>query len=185
MNSSTVLSGFIEAGIRHYKVSDLPAEELVYFNPFNPTPSDGAIGIPLDENLGWSCYGSDSGSLTYDIYFGTNRNPPLVKSNHKSTSYEPGTLKPDTNYYWQVVVKDGGYAVKGGVWRFKTEKKPISESVSKDKESRETCKGVEETTINSTVYDTEIPLGLSRCRNSRIFNEATREHGISRKRISK
>lgn len=130
---SSSLGGFIEAGIRHYKVSDLPAEELVYFKPFNPIPPDGALGIPLDVNLGWSCYGSDSGSLTYDIYFGTNRNPPLVKSNHKSTSYEPGTLKQDTTFYWQVVVKDGGYAVKGDVWRFKTNKKH-SRSVSKDRE---------------------------------------------------
>lgn len=138
---SSSLGGFIEAGIRHYKVSDLPAEELVYFKPFNPIPSDGAIGIPLDENLGWSCYGSDSSSLTYDIYFGTNRNPPLVKSNHKSTSYDPGTLKPYTTYYWQIVAKDGGYTVKGDVWSFKTQKKPINSSVSRDEGSKGSRKG--------------------------------------------
>ena len=137
---SSSFGGFIEEGIRHYKVSDLPAEELIYIKPFAPIPYDGAIGVPIDEILGWSCYGPDSSSLTYNIYFGTNRNPPLVKSNHKSTSYDPGTLKPYTTYYWQIVVKDGGYTVKGDVWHFKTEKKLVNGSVSKDEERKGTCK---------------------------------------------
>ncbi|MEO0275149.1 MAG: Ig-like domain-containing protein, partial [candidate division WOR-3 bacterium] len=79
--------------------------------PSNPNPADGAINVSTNTTLSWACSDPDGDSLVYDIYFGTDTTPPLVRSNHTSTSYNPGTLNYSTTYYWKVVAKDG----RGGV----------------------------------------------------------------------
>jgi len=89
--------------------------------PSNPNPVDNATGVSIDVTLSWSCSDPDGDSLTYDIYFGTTSNPPLVKSNHTSTTYNPGTLNYNTTYYWKIVAKDGKEGTtEGPIWRFTT-----------------------------------------------------------------
>jgi len=89
--------------------------------PSNPNPVDNATGVSIDVTLSWSCSDPDGDSLTYDIYFGTSSSLSLVKSDHTSNTYDPGTLQYSTTYYWKIVAKDGrGEVTEGPVWRFTT-----------------------------------------------------------------
>ncbi len=94
--------------------------------PDKPNPSNGATGISIDVTLSWHCSDPDQGDvLTYDIYFGTSSNPPLVASGITSTSYTPGTLSYSTTYYWRVVAKDEhGATTSSETWHFTTEAAP-------------------------------------------------------------
>jgi len=97
-------------------VNHLPAA------PSNPYPVDNAMNVPIDVTLSWSCSGPDGDSLTYDFYSGTDSNPPLVKSNHTSDSFNPGTHQYNTTCYWKIAVKDGrGRETEESVWKFTTE----------------------------------------------------------------
>lgn len=72
--------------------------------PSNPNP-DNETGVSITTTLSWTCSDPDGDSLTYDVYFGTSPTPPLVQSNHTSTTYNPGTLNYGTKYYWKIVRK--------------------------------------------------------------------------------
>ncbi|UYZ39565.1 MAG: PKD domain-containing protein [Candidatus Methanospirare jalkutatii] len=87
--------------------------------PSNPSPSDGATNVPIDTSLSWSCSDPDGDTLKYDIYLGTSIPPPLVKSDHTSTTYDP-ILENNTTYYWKVVAKDGYAETEGDIWSFTT-----------------------------------------------------------------
>jgi len=110
-----------------------PVETKV-FTPLPPdvpvynTPANGATGIATTgTSLTWN--GGLWGQL-YDIYFGTNPNPPLVASNQKlgpsqfATDYRTyalPTLQPGTTYYWKIVSKTMAYVTAAGpVWSFMT-----------------------------------------------------------------
>jgi len=89
--------------------------------PTNPNPPDGEMGISTNPTLSWDCSDPDGDTLTYDVYFGTSNNPPLVKADYTSTTYNPGTLDYGRTYYWKIVAKDGkGGVTEGPVWRFTT-----------------------------------------------------------------
>jgi len=89
--------------------------------PSNPNPSDGETNVSIHPILSWSCSDPDGDPLTYDIYFGTSSDPPLVESNHVGRSYEPGDLEYDTTYYWRIVARDSkGAESIGPVWSFTT-----------------------------------------------------------------
>jgi len=90
--------------------------------PSNPIPSNDATNVSITSLLSWTCTDPDGDTLTYDIYFGTSSNPPLVKSEHTSTTYNLGTLDYGTTYYWKIVAKDGkGGVTEGPIWSFTTE----------------------------------------------------------------
>ena len=92
------------------------------YPPSNPSPANGALNQPVNLTLTWSCTDPDGDPLTYDVYFGTNNNPPLVSGNQSSTSYNPGQLDSNTIYYWKIVAKDNqGATTSGPVWHFSTE----------------------------------------------------------------
>lgn len=89
--------------------------------PSNPTPSDNATGITINPTLSWECYDPDGDTLIYDIYFGTDSNPPLIKLGHTSRSYSPGPLQYGSKYHWKIVAKDGRGGVREGlIWSFTT-----------------------------------------------------------------
>jgi len=93
--------------------------------PSNPDPVNRAIGVSDTPTLSWQCIDPDGDSLTYDVYFGTSTNPPLVKSDLENTIYDPGILNYSTTYYWKVVAKDGkGGITQGSVWSFTTIMRP-------------------------------------------------------------
>ena len=96
------------------------------YEPANPSPSDGATDVPIDETLSWAGGDpDDDDTVTYDVYFGTDTNPPLVYENQPGTTYDPGTLDYDTQYYWQIVAKNNkGASSEGEVWVFTTAATP-------------------------------------------------------------
>jgi len=89
--------------------------------PFNPAPSNGATNVSINTILSWNCSDPDGDALRYDVYFGTDSNPPLVEDSSTSLVYNPGTLKYDTRYYWKIVAKDDkGGSTEGPIWSFIT-----------------------------------------------------------------
>jgi len=92
------------------------------YKPGNPSPADGAVNIPIDIDLSWSGGDPDAGdTVTYDVYFGTDSNPPMVSNDQLETTYDPGTLDYSTLYYWRIVAKDEhGASNESEVWCFTT-----------------------------------------------------------------
>ena len=83
----------------------------------DPYPADGAEDVPLDIVLSWN---PGSGATSQDVYFGTSSSPPLVASQTQS-DYSPGTLEPDTRYWWHIdEIEADGTVVTGDVWSFTT-----------------------------------------------------------------
>jgi len=94
--------------------------------PSSPSPVNGAIDQEIDVDLSWTCSDPDGDNLSYDVYFGNLSNPPLVISNHLSTSYNLGTLANSTTYYWKIVAQDeGGLETVGPIWNFTTRQASI------------------------------------------------------------
>ncbi len=90
--------------------------------PSNPTPESGATSQSIRTILSWTCSDPDSGdTVRYDVYFGSTSSPSRVSQNQIGTTYTPGTLAYETDYYWRVVARDNHAAEKGGpLWRFRT-----------------------------------------------------------------
>ena len=109
----------------HESVYLSPQGNLPPNPPSNPSPANGATRVSINPTLSWSCSDPDGDPLTYDIYFGTGTDPPLVKSDHPSNSYSPGTLSYSTTYYWKIVAKDDhGHSTSSPVWHFRTRSPP-------------------------------------------------------------
>jgi parallel beta-helix repeat protein len=89
--------------------------------PSNPNPSNNATNIPVDTILSWTCTDPDGNPLTYDVYFGTNPDPPKYSSNQTGTTYDPVTINYNTKYYWKVVAWDSHDASTiSPIWDFNT-----------------------------------------------------------------
>ncbi len=89
------------------------------FAPSNPLPPDNATGISSDPILSWTAGDPDPGDvLTYDVYFGSSTDPPLVSQNQSATVFDPGHLSVDV-YHWRVVARDDqGLETQGPTWTF-------------------------------------------------------------------
>lgn len=133
---SEYFDGYIDE-VRIYSNSLTPSEIQNLYNspggennppspPTNPSPYPGAIGIDVNAELSWSCSDPDSGdSLTYNVYFGTNPNPPLVSIGQTGNTYKPATMSYSTPYYWKIVAKDNhGAVTNGSIWSFTTTDQP-------------------------------------------------------------
>ena len=98
-----------------------PDPEVPY-PPTNPNPPTQATDVPIYADLSWDCHNPNIYSLLYDVYFGTNPNPPIVSNNQISTIYDPGTLNEGTTYYWKIIVYDGAQnnSTIGDIWEFTT-----------------------------------------------------------------
>ncbi len=96
--------------------------------PCNPSPINGEENVPIDTNLSWDGGDYDPGdAVTYDIYFGTETNPPLVDQigpfswSQIDISYDLFDLNSNTTYFWKIVSKDmQGATAKSPVWSFTT-----------------------------------------------------------------
>lgn len=89
--------------------------------PNSPIPGHGDDWVEIDTLLEWNCVDPDSDILSYNIYFGSNNPPPLVKTNHTLPSFQPGTLEPNTYYYWMIEAYDAYGAITiGPLWEFLT-----------------------------------------------------------------
>jgi len=87
--------------------------------PSNPNPWDEALNINPDADLSWSCSDPNNDPITYDVYFGTSSNPPLVSSGQSQKNYDPGTMDCGQKYYWKIVAEDDeGESTVGPIWCF-------------------------------------------------------------------
>ena len=86
--------------------------------PFSLTsPADGAnLATSTSTTLAW---GASSGATSYDVYFGTSINPPLL-GNQTGTSAGV-TVAAGSTYFWRVVAKNSCSQVlapASGTWAF-------------------------------------------------------------------
>ena len=80
------------------------------------SPPQGASNVSLVPALTWT---AAAGAASYDIYFGTSSSPPYVAST-TGTSYSPGTLAPNTTYYWYLISKNAAGSTASLIWSFAT-----------------------------------------------------------------
>ncbi|MFC1696451.1 PKD domain-containing protein [Pseudomonadota bacterium] len=85
----------------------------------NPSPANGATGVPVSTTLSWS---AGAGADTHDVYFGTTPGSPAPVSNGQAgTSYTPSAdLDPSTTYYWRVDETNIIGTTAGVQWSFTT-----------------------------------------------------------------
>ena len=94
--------------------------------PSNPSPADGAVDQDLNMVLSWTGGDPDGDTVTYDVFFSTAPSPAtLICDNVFAATCDPGTLSPNTHYYWQVVATDQhGASSSGAIWDFQTGSEP-------------------------------------------------------------
>jgi hypothetical protein len=106
------------------KLTDYPPA-----TPSSPSPADetfidisGSKEAPDFPPLTWTCADPEGGSLVYQLYFGETF-PPRLKGEYSffPKAQLPGKLKPNTNYYWKIIVMDRGKVrTEGPLWKFFT-----------------------------------------------------------------
>lgn len=88
-------------------------------------PTDGETSVGLNDLLSWT---PGTNNSFFDVFFDVT--PTLttpVSTSQVGTSYDPGTLLPNTTYYWRVDAKNVlGDAVAGDLWSFTTVPEPGS-----------------------------------------------------------
>ena len=119
--------------------------------PKNPIPINGSVNVSIYTDLKWDGGDPDGDQVTYDIYFGTTTPPPLIKNNHSSTTYEPGTMNLTTKYYWKIISYDEfDTKSEGPIWTFTTEKQINREP------TRPTISGDQVIHVPNKVYEYQI-----------------------------
>jgi hypothetical protein len=88
----------------------LPAPALV-------SPANGASGLSTTPTLSWT---ASTGAASYAVYVGTSLAPLFVAS-VTTTSYVPSSLNFSTQYYWQVVARNGNGVSSSAIWSFATQ----------------------------------------------------------------
>ncbi|WP_203257210.1 fibronectin type III domain-containing protein [Hyunsoonleella ulvae] len=109
-------------------MSQFYTEEVPNSNhlPFAPSLVNPFLGQILENGttniaLEWTGADADNDPLTFDVYFGKDKDAlTMVAENTDTTTYEANLDTADTTYYWKVVVKDDkGATVTGPLWYFK------------------------------------------------------------------
>lgn len=80
------------------------------------TPANGAVVSGKVVGLTWA---AASGATSYDVYWGTASNPPLLKSN--LTSLKLNVKPAKTTYYWRVVAKNASGATSSTTASFRVQ----------------------------------------------------------------
>ncbi len=75
--------------------------------------------------LTWSSLDADNDPITYDVGFGTDNPPAIVVNGQPDSTYDPGMLQYNTQYFWRIVAHDDqGNVTNGPVWSFTTIDQP-------------------------------------------------------------
>ncbi len=89
--------------------------------PTLPSPATGSTDKPTYLLLKWTASDPEGDPITFDVYFGTEQNPPLLVSGIDEMEVDPGFLDYETVYYWKVVAKDNhGLEAVSPLWTFTT-----------------------------------------------------------------
>jgi hypothetical protein len=110
-----------KGSVRHFTVDDGKAG--------HPNPADGASHVPVEMGLSWT-----PGALatSHDVYFGTDFNDvndansswavgtSVYKGGQEANSFDPGSLRLNSTYYWRIDEVGATTFVKGDVWSSKT-----------------------------------------------------------------
>ncbi|TBN06850.1 hypothetical protein EYD45_02910 [Hyunsoonleella flava] len=106
-----------------FYTEEVPGSNHLPFAPDLIAPFLGQIldGGTATINLEWSASDVDNDPITFDIYFGKDKDAlSLVAENTTETTFGANLDTADTTYYWKVVVKDDkGGTVTGPIWHFK------------------------------------------------------------------
>ncbi|MEJ2721570.1 MAG: hypothetical protein P8181_10605, partial [bacterium] len=87
-----------------------------------PVPADSTGDHGLTTQLGWNIPPPGFGPV-FDIYFGTDTDPPLVDSFLVNPTYDPDTLECGTQYFWRIVSHDTT-DIESPLWTFWTQTCP-------------------------------------------------------------
>lgn len=89
--------------------------------PSDPNPANGTTGSTIETDINWVCTDPDGDPLTYDIYFGTQADPPLVIEGISEDTFDPGVLDYFTQYFWKIIAHDDhSNSTESPVWSFIT-----------------------------------------------------------------
>jgi uncharacterized protein (TIGR02145 family) len=95
------------------------------FKAINPSPTDLSGDNLLSVMLTWESYDPEGDTLTFDVCFGVDENPPIAVTGISEQSYTTDTLEYSTTYYWKIVAHDNqGNSTEGEVWSFITMTNP-------------------------------------------------------------
>ena len=98
---------------------------VVSYAPFPAEAVSPLFGqsITISENtvsLEWKGADVDNDIIYYDLYFGTDPNPPLLKAGLKESSFNVQSIAPDKTYYWKVLSYDSaGNNSDSGLFEFR------------------------------------------------------------------
>lgn len=136
-NYFTTKSWFFQWFVNHFERKWNSPSEFQNFTPLppnaptDPSPSSNATGQLLNMMLRWE---GGPWAHKYDIYFGTDANPPLLASNVFLGSVDNGVietytqlppLQEGTKYYWRIVGKTmADQTASSPVWNFTTSGNP-------------------------------------------------------------
>ena len=86
----------------------------------NALADNGSVGSGT-VSLSWIGGDADvDDTLLYDVFFGTDPNPPMVSQDESAETFDVMT-DPGTTYYWRINTTDGsGSSSIGRVWQFTT-----------------------------------------------------------------
>jgi hypothetical protein len=89
--------------------------------PSSPSPGNGYSAVrPAEVTLSWSCYNPSGAHLTFNVYFGTATQPPLVSSGQEQQTYSAGQLADSVTYYWRIEAIADQVTTSGPTWHFTT-----------------------------------------------------------------
>ena len=156
----------------------LPPDQPVYQSPAN-----NATGRPTNVSLSWE---GREYAHKFDIYFGTDPNPPLlaadqfigaVDNGSVPETFAPPNLQAGTRYYWRIVSKTiANMSASGPTWSFTTAGTPgAAPTVSSISPNNGSTSGGTPVTITGTnfVSGASVTIGGASATNVNVTSSTT------------
>jgi len=99
-----IYGNITESSVNTFSTTTNQAPQITIQQPLN-----NAINVGLPSDLMWTIFNDDNDSFSYEIYFGSDNNPPLIESGdtvNGNFAITVDTLKLSTSYYWEVTATD-------------------------------------------------------------------------------